>query len=105
MKQAGMRCSEASLNPMLALRTTLCNQTWQTTWQAVTAHVRQTRYAKAPPSSPLQDLTSQTERVTEADCQRLTALADRMAKQRKTRRPWTNHNWLFPYRRQSLHQK
>lgn len=27
MKQAGMRWAEASLNPMLALRTTLCNQT------------------------------------------------------------------------------
>jgi len=27
LKQAGMRWAEASLNPMLALRTTLCNQT------------------------------------------------------------------------------
>jgi hypothetical protein len=105
MKQAGMRWAEASLNPMLALRTTLCNKTWQTTWQAVTAHVRQARYAKAPPLSPMPDRTSQTDRVTEADCQRLDALAERIARQRKTRRPWTNHNWIFPYRRQSLHQK
>lgn len=105
MKQAGMRWAEASLNPMLALRTTLCNQTWPATWQAVTAHLHQERYAKAPPTSPPVDNTSAPDRVTAADCQRLTALADRI--ERKKRRPWANHYWLFPHRRQhhSLHQK
>jgi hypothetical protein len=105
MKQAGMRWAEASLNPMLALRTTLCNQTWQTTWQAVTTHVRQARYAGHAHANSIADVKAPTERVTEADCQRLTALADRIARKRKIRQPWTNHNWIFPYRRQSLHQK
>jgi hypothetical protein len=105
MKQAGMRWAEASLNPMLALRTTLCNQTWQTSWQAVTAQIRQTRYARQPQAGPVVDRNAPTDRVTEADCQRLTALADRIAMRTKKRTPWTNHDWIFLYRRQSLHQK
>lgn len=105
MKQAGMRWAEASLNPMLALRTTLCNQTWHTSWQEVMAQVRRARCAKPPKSGPMVDETSQMDLVTEADCQRLTALADRIAKQTKKRRPWDNHDWIFLYRRQSLHKK
>lgn len=105
MKQAGMRWAEASLNPMLALRTSLCNRTWQATWLEVTTQVRQARYAKVPPSGPLAEATAQADLVTEADCQRLTALADRIAKQSRKRRPWNNHDWIFLYRRHSLHQK
>jgi hypothetical protein len=105
MKQAGMRWAEASLNPMLALRTTLCNQTWQTSWQAVTAHVHQARYAKVPQVNPAVDETAHVDLVTEADCQRLTALADKIAKRTRKRRPWDNHDWIFLYRRQSLHKK
>lgn len=105
MKQAGMRWAEASLNPMLALRTTLCNRTWQAGWQKVMAEVRRARYTKPAKSSPAVDAPPQPERVTEADCQRLTALADRIARRAKTRRGWDNHDWIFMYRRQSLHKK
>jgi hypothetical protein len=105
MKQAGMRWAEASLNPMLALRTTLCNQTWQTSWQAVTTQIRQTRYDRQPQAGPAANETAPNDLVTEADCQRLTALADRIAKRTKKRTPWTNHDWIFLYRRQSLHKK
>jgi len=40
--------------------------------------------------------------VTEADCQRMTVLANRIAK--KKRQPWQDHRWVFPYRDYRLHQ-
>lgn len=102
MKQAGMRWAEASLNPMLALRTALCNQTWNQTWQEIEARVRQDRFPtrtvpKQPPNKAFEP-----DMVTEADCQRLSGLVERMAGSK--RRPWQNHRWVFPYRPHLLHQ-
>lgn len=102
MKQAGMRWAEASLNPMLALRTALCNQRWKTSWQAIEKRVRQDKYGSAghlvqPPKSP-----AKPQVVTEVDCQRLTTLADRL--ENKKRHPWQDHRYIFPHRVSLIHQ-
>jgi len=102
MKQAGMRWSESSLNPMLALRTALCNQIWNQTWQEIEARVRQDRFPiRAQPQQP--PTTATTDTVTDADCQRLIGLAERMAARK--RQPWRDHRWVFPRRAHLLHQK
>ena len=102
MIQAGMRWAEESINPMLALRVALCNQTWNTSWREIEMRVRQEKYPVNAAQN--QDVTQATEPrvVTEEDCQRLTVLADRIG--RKKRQPWQNHNWIFPYRQNSIHK-
>lgn len=102
MKQAGMRWAEASLNPMLALRAALCNQRWNASWQEIEARVCQERYPTNSRNTRSAAKASQPEVVTEADCQRLTKLADRIVK--KKRHPWQDHRWLFPYRPNLIHQ-
>lgn len=104
MKQAGMRWAEASLNPMLALRTALCNQTWASCWQAIAVQLRQEKYAASSPQSRLADQSPQPDLVTENDCQRLTTLADKLAKQQKMRKPWQDHRWIFPRRQVLIHK-
>lgn len=99
MKQAGMRWAEENLNPMLALRVALCNRTWQTSWREIEARVRQEKYALKQPVAPP---VANARLVTEADCQRLNALAARI--DRKKKHPWRNNRWIFPYRPNSLHQ-
>ena len=102
MKQAGMRWAEANLNPMLALRVALCNQTWKTSWQEIEAQILRKKYPVKvkKKKSPVHAVGSTV--VTEADCQRLTALADRIAK--KKRHPWRDHRWIFPYRENLIHE-
>jgi hypothetical protein len=102
MKQAGMRWAEENLNPMLALRVALCNQTWHTNWREIEARVRQKKYPLKAEQE--QDASQATEPrvVTEADCQRLTALSEWIG--RKKRHPWRNHNWIFPHRQNSIHK-
>jgi hypothetical protein len=99
MKQAGMRWAEENLNPMLALRVALCNQTWNLTWREIEARVCRQRY---PLKQPIAPPVTDSRLVTEADCQRLNALAARIG--RKKRQPWRNNRWIFPYRPNSLHQ-
>ena len=102
MKQAGMRWAEANLNPMLALRVALCNQTWKTSWQEIEARTLEEKYpTKAQERKPLAPAVGSAI-VTDADCQRMLALADRIAK--KKRHPWRNHRWIFPYRQNLIHQ-
>ena len=102
MKQAGMRWAEANLNPMLALRVALCNQTWKTSWQEIEARTLREKYpVQAQQQNRSAQATSSTV-VTEADCQRLTALAKRIAK--KKRLPWQDHRWIFPYRESLIHK-
>lgn len=102
MKQAGMRWAEENLNPMLALRVALCNQTWNTSWREIEARVRQERYPVY--ANQNQDATQPTgpRVVTEEDCQRLTALADRIG--RKKRYPWRDHRWIFPHHQNLIHK-
>lgn len=103
MKQAGMRWAETSLNPMLALRTALCNQTWNQTWQEIEARVRQDRFpTRSQPKHPPTP-ASEPDMVTDAVCLRLTGLAERIAARK--RHPWKNHRWVFPHRANLLHQK
>lgn len=102
MKQAGMRWAEENLNPMLALRVALCNQTWNTTWREIDARVRQKKYPFKAEQSPAPKETADPNVVTEEDCQRLTNLADRIG--RKKRKPWQDHNWIFPHRQNSIHR-
>jgi len=102
MKQAGMRWAEESLNPMLALRVALCNQTWNSTWREIEAQVRQERYPIYAKQNQNVKQPIEPKAVTEEDCQRLTKLADRIGG--KKRQPWQNHNWIFPNRQNSIHQ-
>ena len=102
MKQAGMRWAEANLNPMLALRVALCNQTWKTSWQEIEARALREKYpVRTKKKKPSAQAVGSTV-ITEADCQRMTALADRLAK--KKRHPWRDHRWIFPYRENLIHQ-
>jgi hypothetical protein len=102
MKQAGMRWAEANLNPMLALRLALCNQTWKTSWQEIEARILREKYpVKAKKKKPSARSIGTTI-ITEADCQRMTALANRIAK--KKRHPWRDHRWIFPYRENLIHE-
>lgn len=103
MKQAGMRWAEANLNPMLALRLALCNQRWQANWREIRARVCQEKYPIRAQRKPKPATSSQPAVFTEADCQRLAALAERMAKRKK--QPWQNNRWIFPQRGPLLHQK
>jgi hypothetical protein len=102
MKQAGMRWAEENLNPMLALRMALCNGTWQTSWQAIVAKVRQERYPNCTPQKRPKRDAIESSVVTEADCQRMMALAERIAK--KKRRPWQDNRRLFPHRANLIHR-
>lgn len=102
MKQAGMRWAEASLNPMLALRTALCNQIWNQTWQEIQTRVRRDKYpTRTVPKHP-PNTASDLDVVTDADCRRLGELAERL--DRKKRQPWQDHRWVFPYRSILIHQ-
>lgn len=100
MKQAGMRWAEENLNPMLALRMALCNDAWRTSWQAIVTQARREKYDSHLPQK-VTDPTPQL--LTEADCQRMTALAERIVKKQK--HPWRDHRWLFPHRSHSIHKK
>jgi hypothetical protein len=104
MKGAGMRWAEASLNPMLALRMALCNQTWTASWQEIAAHWHQKKYGSPSNQSlPLaHGLPPQT--VTEADCERMLSLACRLAARSKRHRPWRDHRWIFPHRQTFIHR-
>jgi hypothetical protein len=102
MKQAGMRWAEENLNPMLALRVALCNQTWKTSWREIEARIRQERYLVTAEQNQTVTQAASPTVVTEADCQRLTSLADRIAV--KKRQPWRNNRWIFPYRENSIHR-
>jgi len=100
MKRAGMRWAEANLNPMLALRTALCNQTWKTCWQEIEAKVHLSRYPSPSTRNRSPKKLANSNLVTEADCQRMTTLAKRYRK----KQPWQDHRWIFPYRAHLLHQ-
>lgn len=102
MKQAGMRWAETSLNPMLALRMALCNQRWKTSWQEIEARLRQEKYPPVTQPKPLLPQPAISAVVTEADCQRMLAFANRIVK--KKRHPWRDNRWLFPYRQIAIHQ-
>jgi len=102
MKQAGMRWAEANLNPMLALRVALCNQMWKTSWQEIEARILREKYPVKVRKKKLPARAVGSTVVTEADCQRLTALAARIAK--KKRHPWRDHRWVFPYRENLIHE-
>ena len=96
MKQAGMRWAETSLNPMLALRTALCNQTWNHTWQEIQTRVHRDKYPIHAESKHPANTASPPYAVPQADCRRLGELAERL--DRKKRQPWQDHRWVFPYR-------
>jgi hypothetical protein len=102
MKQAGMRWAQGNLNPMLALRVALCNQTWHTSWREIEARVRQERYQGSAQRNQEATKLSEPRVVTEEDCQRLSALADRAG--RKKKHPWRNHKWIFPRRQNLIHE-
>jgi len=103
MKQAGMRWAEENLNPMLALRVALCNQTWHTSWREIEARVRREKYPDKAEQKRYASRVVEPQVITEADCQRLTQLADRI--DRKKRHPWRNNKWIFPHRQNSIHKK
>lgn len=104
MKQAGMRWAEENLNPMLALRTALCNQTWSACWQETAARMHQKKHDRAVRRQSLAKREVQPDIVSEADCQRMEALANRIAGQSRKKQPWQDHRWIFPQRERLLHK-
>ena len=102
MKQAGMRWAEENLNPMLALRLALCNQTWKATWRQIETRVHQEKYLSKTRQNHVSKPAAEPSVVTEVDCQRMTFLVDRFGKKKK--HPWRNNNWLFPHRQTSIHK-
>lgn len=103
MKQAGMRWAEANLNPMLALRVALCNQTWHSSWREIEARIRREKFPSYAKQKRVSAPTANPQVVTEADRQRLAALANRIG--RKRRKPWQNNHWIFRHRPNHLHEK
>ena len=102
MKQAGMRWAETSLNPMLALRTALCNKTWDVSWAAIAAQARQSKRQRRLSKLKKDSKPVPTRIVTETDCHQLTKLACQL-EARSKKRPWQHHKWIFPHRAH-LHQ-
>lgn len=106
-KQAGMRWAEANLNPLLALRLAICNQVWPTNWQAIHTQARHKKRQQRLAQTHKQEPPTPTETVTDADCQRLTQLAEeieRLNQKKRKKQPWQNHKWVFPHRQNFLHK-
>jgi hypothetical protein len=101
MKQAGMRWSENNLNPMLALRTALCNQRWSETWMQISAHRR--AFKKKPFPSQINN-TVDASIVSEEDVQKLENLAKKLEKKAQKKKGWTDHRWISPHRPHFSHQ-
>ena len=97
MKQAGMRWAEASVNPILALRTILCNERWAEEWPAIyqqrrrCQRQRRRRRTRRPVPAP----------VT-LDSVVVGAAASRPepapASPTKRDHPWRNNKWPLRYR-------
>lgn len=104
MKQAGMRWAEANLNPMLALRLTLCNKVWTTNWQTIHTNALQRKRQQRLNKTRLVVQPSPAETVTDADCQRLIQLAEKMERLSQKKQPWQDHKWIFPHRQSVLHK-
>jgi hypothetical protein len=102
MKQAGMRWKEENVNPLLALRVPLCNQTWKASWQEIERRERQEKYPVYARQQQSLDQRAEPRVITEDHCQRMTALADQL--ERKKQRPWPNNRWLFPHRQPFVHR-
>ena len=105
MKQAGMRWAEQNVNPMLALRMALCNHRWSSTWNAIYARARQTKRQVRLQRMYLPNTSPPSQIVSEADCQSLSKLANRIESISRSRRPWKNNRWVFPHRPPLLHKK
>lgn len=95
MKQAGMRWAENNLNPMLALRMAICNQTWPMQWRTVRALALQRKSQKRIDNLPVLKKPEPKTVITEADSQRLTKLAHKIKSQSKPKYSWQGHNWIF----------
>lgn len=94
MKQAGMRWGEDNINPMLTLRTALCNQLWTQTWQDIQ------QYALATPTqTPPADCQTSADPhiIGENDIVQLEKLADSLDPAHK-KQPWSDHRFIFPHR-------
>lgn len=104
MKQAGMRWAEDNLNPMLALRMSICNKTWHSNWQAIQHHARQKKRKQRLESIQRPEKQEEPTPVTETDCQRLEKLARQIKAKTKSRRGWKDHKWVFLYRKSLIHK-
>ena len=104
MKQAGMRWAEENINPILALRMSICNHTWHENWQAVQLRAQQKKRKQRLKRTQTPDKQEQSVLVTEMDCQRLEKLAKRVKARTKSRRGWQDHKWIFPYRESLIHK-
>lgn len=100
MKQAGMRWSLESVNPILALRMAICNRRWPDTWCKIETRFRATKHASSQPQPP----EPQPQLVSDADVHRLEQLADRVQTVPQKKEGWQNHRWIFPHRQPLSHK-
>lgn len=101
MKQAGMRWAEENLNPMLALRSALCNRRWGATWNQISTD-RQAPKSRPVALGPSHSVDSSI--VSEKDVQRLSKFAKKQEEKAKKKKGWTDHKWIFPHRANFSHQ-
>ena len=105
MKQAGMRWAEENINPMLTLRTALCNQRWSQTWHMIQAHQLSHRKTPSIDEHNKQCTTlSDNDVVSEKDVCQLEHLARKIETIQKNKRAWDHHRDIFSNRSHRSHK-
>lgn len=95
LKGAGMHWGRQHVNPLLVLRNAVCNQRWQETWQASTAHRQHERAMRRQ--------EHRQQRLTTA-CWKVLLLWERLSAPQRVHpptpsRPSTHYSWRQPFLR------
>jgi hypothetical protein len=103
MKGAGMRWAEGNIDPMLALRSAVCNQRWEAVWeqavlfrqeQQVLKQLARVAARKRPPSAPITFAALQAADLLPEDEQPPTSNASSAGPWRPPEHhPWRNDKW------------
>lgn len=103
MKGAGMRWAEGNVDPMLALRSAVCNHRWEAVWeqaalfrqeQQVLKQLARVAARKPPPSAPIIFASLQADELLPDDDQSTTPKPSSPAPWRPAQdHPWRNDKW------------
>ena len=105
MKQAGMRWHPDSVNPMLALRTAICNRVWDSTWEKIHCHSLEKKRDALSASAKPTPASVESRIITEDDCLRLEKFAQKNSPLSRSHLKWQNHNDIFQTHPKPLRQK
>jgi hypothetical protein len=92
LKGAGMHWSRASVNPMVALRTAVCNDRWEEAWQQSAAHIRCFGRKQRAVETKQKVRATQEQLVCTAPSAESEAVAEV-----KERKPAADHPWRRTY--------